>query len=47
MFDFRFFNGDCNSITVFGPGAGAAAGGLLAVIPKTRNMVKQVIAEVI
>ena len=29
---------------MFGPGAGAAASGLLAVMPKTKSMVRRVIA---
>ncbi|XP_076029302.1 cholinesterase-like isoform X2 [Oratosquilla oratoria] len=41
----RFFNGNRDQITVFGPGAGGAAAGLLAVLPKTYKMVSQVIAE--
>jgi len=28
------FNGDSNSITLFGPGAGAASAGLLMIAPK-------------
>ncbi|XP_022901163.1 cholinesterase isoform X2 [Onthophagus taurus] len=39
------FNGDRNSITLFGPGAGAASAGLLMVNPATRNIVTQVIAQ--
>ena len=42
----RFFNGDRDRITVFGPGAGGAAAGLLAVLPKTKDWVRQVIAQV-
>lgn len=42
----RFFNGDRNKITVFGPGAGGAMAGLLAVLPKTKDYVSQVIAMV-
>ena len=42
----RFFNGDRERITVFGPGAGGAAAGLLAVMPKTKDYVRQVLAEV-
>lgn len=38
------FQGDKNKITVFGPGAGAASAGILAVMPKTRKLVRQVIA---
>lgn len=40
----RFFNGDRSKITVFGPGAGGAMAGLLAVLPKTKDYVSQVIA---
>lgn len=40
------FNGDRNSITLFGPGAGAASAGLLMVAPETRKMVNKVIAQV-
>ncbi|XP_068200877.1 cholinesterase isoform X1 [Palaemon carinicauda] len=39
----RFFNGDRNKITAFGPGAGGAMAGLLAVLPRTKEMVSQVI----
>ncbi|GBP77712.1 Neuroligin-4, Y-linked [Eumeta japonica] len=39
------FNGDKNSITLFGPGAGAASAGLLAVAPRTRNIVTKIIAQ--
>ena len=42
----RFFNGDRNKITVFGPGAGGAMAGLLAVLPRTKDWVSQVIAQV-
>ena len=42
----RFFNGDRNKITTFGPGAGGAMAGLLAVLPKTKEMVSQVLASV-
>ena len=38
------FQGDRNKITLFGPDAGAAAAGILAVMPKTRAMVRRVIA---
>ncbi|XP_059086237.1 neuroligin-like protein glit-1 [Tigriopus californicus] len=38
------FQGDRERITVFGPGAGAASAGLLAVMPRTRDMVRRVIA---
>lgn len=41
------FNGDSGSITLFGPGAGAASAGLLAVYPPTRDIVSKVIAQVI
>lgn len=40
------FNGDRNSITLFGPGAGAASSGLLMVYPNTRHIVSKVIAQV-
>lgn len=39
------FNGDKNSITLVGPGAGAASAGLLAVAPQTKDMVSKVIAQ--
>ncbi|XP_020287923.1 neuroligin-4, X-linked isoform X2 [Pseudomyrmex gracilis] len=39
------FNGNPNSITLFGPGAGAASAGLLMVAPRTRHMVSKVIAQ--
>ncbi|XP_060515824.1 neuroligin-like protein glit-1 isoform X2 [Cylas formicarius] len=39
------FNGDRESITLFGPGAGAASAGLLMVAPETRNIVSKVIAQ--
>lgn len=39
------FNGDRNSITLFGPGAGAASAGLLMVAPSTRHIVTKVIAQ--
>ncbi|KAK0161578.1 hypothetical protein PV327_010035 [Microctonus hyperodae] len=39
------FNGDRESITLFGPGAGAASAGLLMVAPRTRHMVSKVIAQ--
>lgn len=42
----EFFNGDRNSITLFGPGAGAASAGLLMVAPQSRNMISKVIAQV-
>nr|XP_045612917.1 neuroligin-like protein glit-1 isoform X1 [Procambarus clarkii] len=41
----RFFNGDRNKITVFGPGAGGAMAGILAVLPKTKAFVSQVISQ--
>ncbi|KAL7299965.1 hypothetical protein TKK_0007281 [Trichogramma kaykai] len=41
----KFFNGDPESITLFGPGAGAASAGLLMVAPRTRQMVSKVIAQ--
>ncbi|XP_014246706.1 neuroligin-4, X-linked [Cimex lectularius] len=41
----NFFNGDKNSITLFGPDAGAASAGLLMVNPRTRHMVNRVIAQ--
>ncbi|GBP14933.1 Neuroligin-4, Y-linked, partial [Eumeta japonica] len=41
----EFFNGDRESITLFGPDAGAASAGLLMVAPQTRNIVKRVIAQ--
>lgn len=40
------FNGDRSSITLFGPGAGAASAGLLAVAPQTRDIVTRIIAQV-
>lgn len=40
------FNGDPGSITLFGPGAGAASAGILAIAPQTRHMVARVIAQV-
>ncbi|XP_063375509.1 cholinesterase [Cydia amplana] len=39
------FNGDRNSITLFGPGAGAASAGLLALAPTTRDIVTGIIAQ--
>ena len=42
----EFFNGDRNSITLFGPGAGAASAGLLMLAPKTKDLVSKVIAQV-
>uniref|UniRef100_A0A8D8YR27 Neuroligin-2 n=1 Tax=Cacopsylla melanoneura TaxID=428564 RepID=A0A8D8YR27_9HEMI len=41
----EYFNGDKDSITLFGPGAGAASAGLLMVNPRTWNMVTRVIAQ--
>ena len=38
------FQGDREKITLFGPGAGAASSAILAVMPKTRKLVRQVIA---
>lgn len=43
----EYFNGDKESITLFGPGAGAASSGLLMVAPDTSNIVNKVIAQVI
>ncbi|XP_019696047.1 neuroligin-2 isoform X2 [Harpegnathos saltator] len=40
-----FFNGNPESITLFGPGAGAASAGLLMVVPRTRELVSKVIAQ--
>lgn len=39
------FKGDRDSITLFGPGAGAASAGLLMVAPQTRHIVTKVIAQ--
>lgn len=39
------FNGDPQMITVWGTGAGAASAGLLAISPRSRDMVKRVIAQ--
>lgn len=39
------FGGDRDSITLFGPGAGAASAGLLMVAPETKHMVTKVIAQ--
>ncbi|EFN72939.1 Neuroligin-4, X-linked [Camponotus floridanus] len=39
------FNGNPDSITLFGSGAGAASAGLLMVAPRTRHMVSKVIAQ--
>lgn len=41
----RSFNGMPDSITLFGPGAGAASAGLLMVAPRTRHLVSKVIAQ--
>lgn len=41
----EYFNGDRKSITLFGPGSGAASAGLLMVAPMTRNIVTKVIAQ--
>ncbi|XP_012274823.1 cholinesterase isoform X2 [Orussus abietinus] len=41
----KYFNGDPKSITLFGPGAGAASAGLLMVAPRTRDLVSKVIAQ--
>ncbi|XP_017782173.1 PREDICTED: neuroligin-4, Y-linked isoform X2 [Nicrophorus vespilloides] len=41
----EFFNGDSSSITLFGPGAGAASAGLLMVAPETKHMVSKVIGQ--
>lgn len=41
----EFFNGDRNSLTLFGPGAGAASAGLLMLAPQTRDIVTKVIAQ--
>ena len=40
------FNGNKDMITVYGPGSGAAAAGLLAIAPATKHMVKQVFGQV-
>ena len=40
------FGGDRDSITLFGPGAGAASAGLLMVSPETKHIVSKVIAQV-
>ncbi|XP_038110075.1 cholinesterase isoform X1 [Culex quinquefasciatus] len=39
------FNGDRNSITLFGPGAGGASAGLLMVAPQTKDIITRVIAQ--
>ncbi|KAJ6221357.1 hypothetical protein RDWZM_007169 [Blomia tropicalis] len=41
----RYFNGDPNQITLFGPDAGAASAGLLAMSPLTKDYIKRVIAQ--
>ncbi|XP_054158093.1 neuroligin-2-like [Oppia nitens] len=41
----RNFNGDPDRITLFGPDAGAASAGLLAISPITRRYIKRVIAQ--
>lgn len=41
----EFFNGDRQSITLFGPDAGAASAGILMVHPQTRDIVTKVIAQ--
>lgn len=40
------FGGDKDTITLFGPGAGAASAGLLMVAPQTSNIITKVIAQV-
>lgn len=42
----EYFSGDKYSITLFGPGAGAASAGLLMVAPETNKMVNKIIAQV-
>lgn len=42
----RFFNGNRDKITAMGPGAGGAMAGLLAVLPRTKDYVSQVVAMV-
>lgn len=39
------FNGDPQSITVWGTGAGAASAGLLAMSPRSKDLIKRVIAQ--
>lgn len=39
------FNGDSQSITLWGTGAGAASAGLLAMSPRSKDLVKRVIAQ--
>ncbi|CAA9995114.1 unnamed protein product [Nesidiocoris tenuis] len=41
-----YFNGDRDSITLFGPDAGAASAGLLMVNPRTRSLIARVIAQI-
>lgn len=41
------FNGNKDLITVYGPGSGAAAAGLLAIAPATKHMVKQIFGQVL
>lgn len=41
----RKFGGDPESITLFGPGAGAASAGILAISPLSRQYIKRVIAQ--
>ena len=41
----RLFNGDPEKITLFGPGAGGASAGLLAISPLSKRFVKRVIAN--
>ena len=38
------FQGDRERITVFGPGAGAASAGLLAIMPRSKSMIRRVAA---
>jgi len=39
------FNGNKDLITVYGPGSGASAAGLLAIAPDTKHMVKQIFGQ--
>lgn len=39
------FNGDSQSITLWGTGAGAASAGLLAMSPRSKDLIKRVIAQ--
>lgn len=41
----EYFDGDPGSITLFGMGAGAASAGLLAISPRSKEMVQRVIAQ--